>query len=281
MEKNHADLHVHSTCSDGVHTPTELVRMASEIGLAGLALTDHDTVDGIQEFLKADGPDSLERVPGVEISTEHRGSEVHLLGYFVPTDSLKLSTKLKKCEEARKVRFPKMIAKLREIGIDIQDREIQLILRGVQSPGRPHVARLLIRQGVVKDFKEAFQRFLVPGKPAYIKKERMETIAAIKLLRQVSAPPVMAHPLVVRTDDLRGLLLEFKAAGLAGVESHYDYSQIAHKTAPIILEHAVEGLGLIETGGSDYHGDSAHDTLGRVTVPMEIIEQLRESAENG
>ena len=143
MVKVRADLHTHSAYSDGSDTPAVLVRKAKEMGLGGLALTDHDTVEGLSEFMDAASSANLIGVPGVEISTEQDDMEVHVLGYFVPLESKELRSRLETLSTAREVRFPKMIEKLRELGIDVKQEEVDEVLQGVESPGRPHLAGFL------------------------------------------------------------------------------------------------------------------------------------------
>lgn len=278
--RGHVDLHTHSTFSDGILTPTELISLADEIGLDGIALTDHDTIGGISEFFGAESSREIYRVPGVEITTEYFGLEIHLLGYFIPHDSSRLRNRLKELEISRTERIPKMVDRLREIGIEISQEDVDDALRGVQSPGRPHLARLLIRKGVVKDFQEAFSKYLAEGKPGYVRKERMDTIDAIRLLRELGAVPVLAHPLVIRTENLSGLILELVEQGLLGVETDYDYANIRLRLDRNTLKDAIHGLDLIQTGGSDFHGDARHDQLGRVIVPISVIYDLRDVAEN-
>ena len=275
--RDRADLHVHSNISDGIHSPSELVEIAAGLELGALALTDHDTLDGRSEFLDADCPDYLMKIPGVEISTENNGREIHVLGYFVP-DSQVLKTKLKWLEEAREQRFPKMVEKLREMDIEITKEEIDKVLDGVTSPGRPHLARILVQKGIVKDINEAFHQYLGQGKPAYVKKQRMETIDAISLLRSLGAVPVVAHPLTIPDSNLKQLLMEFKHRGLLGVEAKYDYTHVEVKENPKEVDAIVKSLGLIETGGSDHHGDKARSNLGDITVSIDVVKQLQAAA---
>jgi predicted metal-dependent phosphoesterase TrpH len=256
------------------------VRKAEEIGLGGLALTDHDTLEGLRDFRDAVAGTNLIGVPGVEISTEEDGMEVHVLGYFVPLESKELHNRLQTLSTAREVRFPKMVEKLRELGIEVKQEEVDEMLQGVESPGRPHLARLLVRMGIVEDTTEAFRLYLGDGKPAYVKKERMGTIEAIRLLKSVGAAPVIAHPLTIETSDLRGFLELLQRSGAVGVEVEYDYVPVGIAGGPEDVRAAIQGLGFIETGGSDYHGDIAMARLGSATVEIGIIEKLRETAES-
>jgi predicted metal-dependent phosphoesterase TrpH len=277
--RDRADLHVHSNISDGIHSPSELVEIAANLELGALALTDHDTIDGRAEFLNAYCPDYLMKIPGVEISTEYHGKEIHVLGYFVP-DSPVLKTKLKWLEEAREHRFPKMIHKLWDLGIEVTKEDVDQVLEGVTSPGRPHLARILVQKEVVKDINEAFDLYLGKGKPAYVKKQRMDTTEAIILLRSLGAVPVVAHPLTIPVLNPRHVLIELMDCGLLGVEVNYDYSHVHVEGDSKDVRSIVKGLGLIETGGSDHHGDITRSNLGDITVPIDVAKQLQAAATN-
>ncbi|RDE13552.1 MAG: phosphatase [Candidatus Thorarchaeota archaeon] len=275
-----ADLHVHSNHSDGIFSPMQLVEMALKTGLGGIALTDHDTIGGNREFISAGKGKDIVCVPGVEISTEYHGYELHLLGYFVPMDNPELEEELAAFRDERHTRFPKMVQKLRNLGFDIPESDVQRVLRTVASPGRPHLARILVEMGAVTDIDEAFAKYLAEGKPAYVGRERPDIIKGIRRLRDVEAVPVLAHPLYYHANDLRSLLRSLKKAGLAGVEIVYDYERgtdPAEDTRQV--QTAAHGLGLIETGGTDFHGDSTHNDLGSMTVSVDVIDQLRKAAE--
>ena len=274
-----ADLHAHSNLSDGIHSPSELLSFASDLNLGALALTDHDTIDGLTEFMSAEVRGCPIRIPGVEISTEYQGVEAHLLGYFVPTRAPKLVKRLKALEESRRERFPKMQSRLESEGIRLSDDDIDQILQGVKAPGRPHMARLLIQRGYVKDIEEAFHKYLGKGKPGYVRKERVNIEKAISLLRSEGAVPVLAHPLTVRVSDVRSALIELGGLGLLGVEIEYNYQHLHLNVKPGEVQAMAEGLDLIETGGSDYHGDGAHSDLGSVTVPIHVVDNLQKAHE--
>ncbi len=269
-----ADLHTHSSGSDGTDSPTELVRKADAVNLGGIALTDHDSVAGIQEFMDAEASAELKRVAGLEISTEHEDKEVHILGYFVPLDSKPLNDRLEYLRKSRHERLPKIIQKLNEQGLDITMDELLEDLEGVSSPGRPHVAQLLIKKGFVKDTSEAFQKYLASGKPAYVKKARMKTLEAVKLLKSVGTVPVLAHPLTIKVQDLRSFIETLMDSGLMGVEVEYDYSFLGlHRTSDEVRQ-VIQGLNVLQTGGSDYHGTVHYTKLGSVTVPVDVIDSL-------
>ena len=275
MVRARADLHTHSTASDGTDKPSELARKADEMKLGGVALTDHDTLDGIKEFMNADVSDELIRVPGLEISTEYEKKEVHVLGYFVPLDSKYLNDKLARLRKSRHDRLPKMVKKFNDLGIDITIEELYEGLEGVDSPGRPHVAQVLVKKGIVKTTLEAFQKYLATGKPAFVKKERMDTMEAVRTLKSIGAVPVLAHPLTVKVDDLRSFIDALLDEGLMGIEVEYDYSFMGMDRSSNEVKEVIKDIEILRTGGSDYHGTVHYTGLGSVTVPVEIIKEIR------
>ena len=274
MVRARADLHTHSSFSDGTDTPSALAKKADAMKLGGIALTDHDSLAGIQEFMGANVSDELVRVPGLEISTEYENKEVHILGYFVPLDSKPLNDNLAYLRKSRHERLPKMIKKLNDLGVDVTMEELYERLEGVSSPGRPHVAQLLIEKGVVKTTLEAFQKYLAADRPAYVKKERMQTLEAVELLKSVRAVPVLAHPLTIKVDDLRLFIEILTNVGLMGIEVEYDYTFMGlHRTCDEVRE-VIKDMNIIHTGGSDYHGTVNYTELGSVTVPIGTIDSL-------
>jgi len=275
--KVHVDLHTHSDRSDGLLSPQELVEQAEEIGLKGIALTDHDTLDGLREFMETQISTDLQLVPGVEISTEYQGSELHMLGYFVPLGESPVDVRLRKTRESRHTRFPKMVQKLRNLGIEVEDEEIQNMLKDVDSPGRPHLARILIEKGIVKDINEAFAKYLASGKPAYVGRQKMDSFYAINLIRESGAVPVLAHPLLIKEINLKQLLQQLKSHGLEGVEVDYGYRKSEDMNQVESVRKIAEELGLIATGGSDFHGDDGHSSLGSVGTSLETIDRLRKA----
>jgi predicted metal-dependent phosphoesterase TrpH len=269
-----ADLHVHSNHSDGLLTPQQLVELAEKLGLSGIALTDHDTLDGIDEFMETETSTDIKRISGVEVSAKFQGQEVHILGYFVPSGDSPIEQRLKAIRESRQTRFPKMVEKLRGIDIEVDEREVQKILNEVESPGRPHLARLLIASGVVKDINEAFKKYLATGRPGYVEREKIEVMEAIRLLRESGAVPVLAHPLLIDDVDLKEFLPELQRHGLEGVEVDYGYRKESLMSRVDALRTLVRGQGLLATGGSDFHGDEGHYMLGSIGVPVETIASL-------
>ncbi|MHA1246776.1 MAG: PHP domain-containing protein [Candidatus Thorarchaeota archaeon] len=274
-----ADLHTHSNWSDGVHRPSFIVETAVSLGLGGVALTDHDTLGGLREFLATEVSSEIVRVPGIEISTESVGGEAHLLGYFVPPDARELERELHRFREIRRARFPKMVSRLRELGVVLDSEKVERTMSEIDVPGRPHLARLLVEAGYVKNTDEAFERFLGEGRPAYVKRELIEIHRGIDLLRWIGAVPVLAHPLTVQIDDLTEFLRDLKQHGLVGVETEYKYTSVKTPLSPHEVRSIAKRLGLIMTGGSDYHDAESHAQLGEVTCPIETIEKLRKAAD--
>ncbi|MHA1420647.1 MAG: PHP domain-containing protein [Candidatus Thorarchaeota archaeon] len=274
-----ADLHVHSDRSDGLHSPQELVSFAEMMNLGGIALTDHDTLDGIREFMEVPTSTKIQRIPGVEVSTKYQDHEVHILGYFVTSGDSPIKQRLKAIRDSRHTRFPKMARKLRDLGIEIDESEVQRILRKVESPGRPHLARILIDNGAVEDIREAFTKYLATGKPGYVGREKIEIAEAIGLLRKSGAVPVLAHPLLIENIDLKRFVQELKTLGVEGVEVNYGYRKSSLMDRVDYVRELTVNLGLIATGGSDYHGDDGHYELGSIGAPVEIIDRLRKASE--
>ncbi|MFX1273076.1 MAG: PHP domain-containing protein [Promethearchaeota archaeon] len=280
MARALADLHTHSSISDGTDSPTDLVRLADEMKLGGIALTDHDTIMGLREFMEARATPDLQRVPGLELSADYQNQEVHILGYFIPLESKTLDAKLGDLRNRRRYKFSKMIDKLHNLGIELEHDEVETALQGVESPGRPHLAALLVKKGIVVSIDEAFDLYLGEGKPAFVEKKRMHVFKAIDLIRSVRAVPVVAHPLTVEVPDLGEFLRDLEKSGILGVEVDYDYHSARTDVNLEELRKITRELGFIETGGSDYHGDSWMGALGSVTVPVRTIEILRNAADD-
>lgn len=268
---NRIDLHVHSTASDGRLTPEEVVAKAAELGLKVMALTDHDTVDGIVPALKAAAAfPQLILIPGVEISTDLPDGEAHVLGYFIDFTSRELGAALERFRNSRQGRARGMVNRLAELGMEIDWQRVQE-LAGDGSIGRPHIARAMLEKGYIDTFEEAFDKYIAHGGIAYVEREKMTPQEAVQLIVRSNGLPVLAHPFTVKEPE--AMVISLKKAGLAGIESYYkDYSI---KEIEMLVNMA-ERYGLIATGGTDYHGigDSREVILGGVDVPGEAAEQL-------
>lgn len=271
------DLHTHTTASDGTLTPAELVRHAVDRGLSVIAVTDHDSVDGIAEASDATRRATAEGaaialVPGVELSSVDRGRDVHILGYFVDHTDPALLSRLADLRSARLNRATTIVTALRSAGYSIELDEVLALSEG-GAVGRSHVARALVEQGHAADVSDAFRRLLGRGKPFYVPKDVRTPVDALRTVRDAGGLPVVAHPGVTRIDDLIPSLI---AEGLAGVEayhSEHDASQQAHYSA-LAAAH-----GLLVTGGTDFHGpDAPNPPLGSIPMPPRILTELFRAA---
>ncbi|MBA7634110.1 3',5'-nucleoside bisphosphate phosphatase [subsurface metagenome] len=265
------DLHIHSTASDGHLSPAEIIHHAAERGLSVIALTDHDSVDGITSALAAAKAfPKLKVIPGVEISTEIAQGDVHVLGYFIDYTDRELQVKLAGLRDSRLKRAKGMLAKLKNLGIHIDWERVREIA-GTGSIGRPHIAQIMLEKGYITSLKEAFDKYIGRGGPAYVEREKMTPAEAVELILKANGLPVLAHPFTANNPER--LIVELMASGLIGIEAYYkDYT--ADKISSLVS--LADKYGLIATGGSDYHGlDIANETMiGGVDIPMEAAEQL-------
>jgi predicted metal-dependent phosphoesterase TrpH len=281
MKEAYIDLHTHSTASDGSFSPTELVKLAKEMGLRALALTDHDTIEGLEEFIKTGKELDLETVPGTELSAYFEKGTLHILGYFIDFHSQKLKDRLKKLQEARAERNPKIVKKLQALGIPITYEEVVAISGGGQI-GRPHFAKLLLQKGIVKTFDEAFERFLKKGAPAYVEKDKIFPRECLEIILEAGGIPVLAHPftLHLENDALEAFVKQLKDWGLRGIEAYYTEHTPAQTAFYLKL---AEKYGLCVTGGSDFHGKNKPEIklglgYGNLRVPYRLLERLKEVA---
>lgn len=274
------DLHVHTTASDGTLKPAEAVAYAHNKGLKAIAITDHDTVQGVAEAVQAGGELGLEVIPGVEISVDHSGGELHILGYFVDIHSLVLRESLDKLREYRDLRNPQMIDKLRSLGLQVTMEEVEAIAGG-DIVGRPHFAALLVEKGIVPNKQQAFDRFLAQGRPAYVKKEKLTPPEGVELVVAAGGIPVLAHPKYLREnsspDTLRSLLSELKSIGLKGLEVYYSTHSPEEENLYRML---AKEAGLLITGGTDFHGANKPEIeigigQGNLRIPYILVERLK------
>ncbi len=262
------DLHVHSTASDGSFSPAQLVTSALDKGLQAMALTDHDSVEGIPKALEAAEGTSLLVIPGVELSAVHDGYDVHILGYFIDHTDPDLLARLVELRTARRERAEEMVAALHEAGIDVTIDEVLMLAEG-GSVGRSHVARALVRRGHAADIAEAFDRYIGRGRPYYIPKPSTTPSQAVRTILDAGGVPVLAHPAVTGVEYLIPDLVD---VGLIGVEAYHAEHTPAQAES---LARTAEQYGLIVTGGSDYHGpDSPGGDLGSAKMPPSILPEL-------
>ncbi len=271
------DLHIHSRASDGTFSPSELVRYAKNLGLEAIALTDHDTLMGLKEAYKEAENIGLPFVCGIEISIKYeREGHFHLLGYFLKPEVPEIEETLKKLHEAREKRNLKMIEKLKELGINISYEELKR--EGNVEIGRPHVARVLVEKGYVSDVKEAFEKYLKKGAPAYVPKSLLSPEEGISVIRKAKGIPVLAHPVTLKMDreEFEEYLLILKEMGLMGIECYYSEHD---KSFTEFLIGLAQKFDLLITGGSDFHGENKpHIKLGvgygDLKIPFECYQNL-------
>ncbi len=274
ISKNWVDLHTHSIYSDGNLPPVDIVQAAAQAGLRAIALTDHDTVDGIDEAIALGKTISLEVIPGIEVSTLSEHSDIHILGYFIDYTDIELQATLKKFKEKRLGRAHIIVDKLNYLDIPLSFEEVlNMAGHSATALGRLHIAKALVNGKYVNSIKEAFDKYLSYNCPAYVEKFQLSPFEAIDLIRRFGGIPVLAHPGVTRRDELISGMVR---AGLLGIECHHPvhpkpqveyYRRLCHK------------YNLLITGGSDWHGDYNNSSISigdiRYCAPYKIVEQMR------
>lgn len=264
------DLHIHTTYSDGLLTPAQVIREAFRLNLKAIAITDHDTIDGISPALnEAEKYHGLEVIPGVELSTDLDGEEVHILGYYLNYNDLNLRTTLVSFQQERKARLEKIITKLNSIGVDISIKDVFVKSHGA-SLGRPHVALAMIEKGYAGSVQEAFEKYLNKGKPAYVPREKLTPLNAINIIKQSNGIPVLAHPGLLGDQSIINKILEYGIMGIEVIHSDHSPAQTAHYKK-LALDN-----NLLLTGGSDSHGETPL-LLGSLDVPLKYASKLKEA----
>lgn len=272
------DLHMHTIHSDGTLTPTALVKLAKKQGLSCIALTDHDTLSGVQEAQNAGSCVGVEVIAGVEISAICEPGTMHILGYFIDPKSRQLQEKLEEIQEARRQRNPMIIEKLRALGIEITLEEVERESGGDQI-GRPHFAKVLVQKGHVQNFEEAFDRYLAKGCPAYVDKRKFTSRDSIQMIEEAGGIASLAHPKTLKLDlkEFEQKLDELKSEGLKGLEV---YSSCQNKDEATQFKKTADRLGLFVTGGSDFHGANRPQVpLGWMgdgaSIPYDMIDRMK------
>ncbi len=270
-----ADLHLHTFHSDGTDSPDSLVARAQQQGLACMALTDHDTINGIAESRAAAERARIEFIAGVEITAQIDEHEVHILGYFVDPTCDAFLRFLTRNQEVRRDRIERTCARLGELGVPLSTDAVYKIA-GVGSCGRPHIARALVEARHASSTKEAFHRWLGQGKPAFVPKWKPTVIDAARQIREAGGIPSLAHPGLAGVDSY---IEEMSKFGLQAVEAFHT----SHSTE--ITKHYLKvarSLGLLVTGGSDCHGQAkGSPTMGSVKLPYEYVEALKAASGKG
>jgi predicted metal-dependent phosphoesterase TrpH len=275
------DLHLHTTHSDGSFSPAAVLEFAKAAGVTALAITDHDIVAGIPEALEAGLRLGIEVIPGVEISSRHGESELHILGYCIDWRRPGLNERLKSLRESRHQRNPQIIERLNGLGLDITYEEVQ-VLAGTESVGRPHIARVLMDKKLVGSAKEAFDRYLAEGRPAFVSRQLPEPEEAVAWIRDAGGVAVLAHPTWVKesSEGLSRLVERLRAAGLGGIEVHYSTHNTKQTGEYLSL---AKRFDLLVTGGSDFHGLTKPDIhvgtgRGDLKVSSALLEPLKKAA---
>jgi len=267
-----ADLHLHTFFSDGTFSPEELAGHGARLGFAALALTDHDSVEGCARMAATCDATGIEFIAGTELTAEYNDTELHLLGYFLDMQNQKLLTEIAKFQSVRQNRIREMVAHLNELNVPLEVESV-FALANCKSPGRPHVARALVKAGFCRTNDEAFERFLKKNRPAWVPKAKMSALEGVELIHQAGGVAVMAHPGLNRTDEIIPALVE---AGLDGIECFH--TKHSTNVAERYLEIA-DKFNLLVTGGSDCHGFSKGKPLiGTVKLPYEHVEKLKAKA---
>ncbi|MBB6671151.1 PHP domain-containing protein [Cohnella nanjingensis] len=275
---NQVDLHTHTTASDGLHRPADNVRMAREAGLAGIAITDHDTVAGIPEAREAGERLGVAVVPGVEISTASGGRDIHVLGYYVDERDETFLERLASLRGVRERRNEAIVARVNALGIPLtMDQVMEAAGEGRgedETIGRPHIAEALVRAGAVSNVQEAFDRLLAEGRPAYVLPPRIAPEQAIAWIHEAGGTAIIAHPGLYGQDALVASLLERGGAdGLEAYHSDHDEADAARYRA------MAEARGKLVTGGSDFHGARKgkiyHGSIGNRSVDASVLEALK------
>jgi hypothetical protein len=274
------DLHTHSTVSDGSESPTTVVDLAAGAGLAAVALTDHDRLDGLADAARRGAERGIEVVPGCELSCEHPGT-LHLLVYFVTAGDGPLQDELAWLQRARDDRNGLLASRLADLGLPVTLAEMEEESGGTGT-GRPHAAAILVRKGVVASVQEAFDRYLAKGRPGYVPKARLTARDALRLARGSGGVPVLAHPLSLELapPELERQVGELAGLGLAGLECMYGRYSPGERSG---LAGLAARLGLAVTGGSDFHGTYKPDLSvgtgrGDLAVDDGLLDHLRELA---
>jgi predicted metal-dependent phosphoesterase TrpH len=263
------DLHIHTKFSDGMLSPRDVVLGAKKAGLTAIAITDHDTVEGIDAAIEEGKKIGIQVVPGIELTTDYKKEEVHILGYFIDhkdSDFLALLTLIR---DDRVKRIYKTTEKLKALGVNIDPDEVIALADDKGSVGRPHIARMLIKKGFVRTMQEAFSRYLDHTGPAYVPHFKLDPFEAVEAIKKAKGIPVLAHPGISPND---GIIDELVPKGLKGIEVYYwrhSAAQVGHYLA-IAKKH-----GLLVTGGSDFHGSIMRDVqIGDATLPDEEFKKL-------
>jgi 3',5'-nucleoside bisphosphate phosphatase len=268
-----ADLHVHTTASDGVLTPAQVVREVVAAHLMAVAISDHDTIEGIDPAIEEAAKVGVIVVPAVEINTDFGKDEVHILGYYIDHRSSELRAHLEHQRRGRLERAERMVDRLNEIGVRISMARV-LEIAGSGAIARPHIARAIVEAGYASNMNGAFGRYLIRGTAGYVPRSKLTPFQAIEIIRGSKGVAVFAHPGDSKHDEMIPQLVD---AGLQGIEAYHTDHSFHQRRRYVKL---AQQYGLIATGGSDSHGPGLMKdiAIGQVTVGIEVVDRLRELA---
>lgn len=273
------DMHVHSSASDGTFSPSALLAEAKKAGLCAMALTDHDTMDGIAEAVAASKELGIELVPGVEFSTEYKDCEIHVLGYYLSEEYPRLRAKLEEFRDFRSTRNERMVERLREEGFSITMEDLKK--RAPDSVlTRAHIARFLCETGQVPDIKTVFSEYIGEHCRCYIERPKISPVEAVILIREAGGLAVLAHPVLydLSEADLKQMIQEMKDAGMCGIEAVYSENS---KEDESYFRQMADSYGLLVTGGSDFHGTNKPDIKlgigkGDLTITYDMLQAVKD-----
>ncbi len=269
MPNPRADLHLHTTFSDGTDSPERVVELAAGAGLSVMAITDHDNTEALAIAAPLARAQGIELLTGIEMSASTDGREVHMLGFLFDPQHAGLMQHLKTQQARRVARVGEMTQRLAKVGVHIEAQEV-LALAGQGTVGRPHVAQVLLKHGYVSSLPEAFSKYIGPDNPGFVPGSPLAPAVVIQLIREAGGVPVLAHPVYLKCD---GLIAAFVEDGLAGLEVYHSghTSDLVHR-----YEQLADQLGLLKTGGSDYHGASREGVpIGTVPVAAALVDHLK------
>lgn len=268
-----ADLHLHTFFSDGTYSPEELITEADKNGLSAISVVDHDTVEGVEAVIEAGKSKNLEVLPGIELTAEFNGTEIHVLGYLIDYKNDEFRQDLQRLKENRVERVYKITDKLSAMGKRLNPQTV-FNLAGQGTVGRLHIARAMEQEGLVSSIFEAFHKYIGDRCPAYVCGFRFSPYEAIKLIKKVGGIPVLAHPYIINRDEW---IIEFIKYGMMGLEVYYTEHTSAMINAYLGL---AQKYNLLVTGGSDCHGKAKPEAkIGSIKIPYELVNNLKQAKE--
>ena len=273
------DLHAHTSASDGTYSPKELLKLAKSDGIEAIAITEHDTIEGLPEALEAGEKMGVEVIPGVEISIDYQPGSMHVLGLFLDIENEKLKEYITDLQTSRSSRNPRIIEKLNELGLSITMEEVEKISGGGQV-GRPHIAAALLKNGHVRTIQHAFDKYLKKGAVAYYERHRLTREKAVDMIHGAGGLVILAHPhtLGVNGISLDNLMAELKEVGFDGLELFYNSHSPSDEDK---LMKIVDKNGFVISGGTDFHGENKPSIklgvgYGNMAIPYEVLQEMKQ-----